>query len=51
MEALLALALVLGVPLLATAFIVREARLYRDRELARRAKVARLNRRANDQSR
>ncbi len=32
MDALLVLALVLGVPLLATAFIVREAELYKERE-------------------
>ena len=36
MDALLALALVLGVPLLATAFIVREAELYKERERNRR---------------
>ncbi len=36
MDALLVLALVLGVPLLATAFIVREAELYKERERNRR---------------
>jgi hypothetical protein len=36
MDILLALALVLGVPLLATAFIVREAELYKERERNRR---------------
>jgi hypothetical protein len=33
---LLVLALVLGVPVLATAFIVREAELYKERERNRR---------------
>ena len=32
MDILLVLALVLGVPVLATAFIVREAELYKERE-------------------
>ena len=36
MDALLVLALVLGVPVLATAFIVREAELYKERERNRR---------------
>jgi len=36
MDILLALALVLGVPVLATAFIVREAELYKERERNRR---------------
>jgi len=36
MDILLVLALVLGVPLLATAFIVREAELYKERERNRR---------------
>ncbi len=36
MDTLLVLALVLGVPLLATAFIVREAELYKERERNRR---------------
>ena len=36
MDILLVLALVLGVPLLATAFIVREAERYKERERNRR---------------
>jgi hypothetical protein len=36
MDILLVLALVLGVPVLATAFIVREAELYKERERNRR---------------
>ena len=36
MDILLVLALVLGIPLLATAFIVREAELYKERERNRR---------------
>ena len=36
MDILLVLALVLGVPVLAAAFIVREAELYKERERNRR---------------
>ena len=36
MDALLALALVLGVPVLGALFIVREAELYKERERNRR---------------
>jgi len=37
MDAILVLVLVLGVPVLSALFLAREARLYRERELARRA--------------